>query len=797
MEELFLSVLNMSLTASYVVLFIMLVRLPLKKAPKTISYALWAVAGFRLVFPFSLESVFSLIPFKSAPIPADITTQPIPRVNSGINIVDNAVSQILPAATPTVSVNPLQIWLTVGAYLWLAGIAVMLIYSVVSIVLLKRHLRGATHVEDNIYEAGNLKTPFVLGLLRPKIYIPAGLTEEEKRYIILHERTHIRRHDHVVKFLAYFILCLHWFNPLVWAAFLLMGADMEMSCDERVLKEIGFDTKKAYSMSLLSLAAERRIIGGSPLAFGEGGMKERIKNVLNFKKPSRVIITVAVALVAVLSVGFAMDRIDVANPSTWEIYHFPSYAYDRVTFNTDAVTYLPSFKAITAELTNREMESGLKCGKAFTLVKQVGKNWRIVPFTEGRIFIDIAMNLSVGDSETYTLTPDMLSGKLDTGNYRIVTDVWYTNETAPRTIHKVWADFTVSEREAEITLDKVRELARNGDALTMEDFKDFKGVDTSSNPGYHIMEYSVEGGYCLIVETDGERLNNVNLESIWLSSAGVVDIRYNDIDEFVKSHPSSADGIIEDPEKIIADIETEFLESGDPAYALGANKNGRPVFVNPDSALEAALRDYAKGFVAVSEKFNLDPVNDDNCSLYKKYGWQQPYKDLKYQGIQISKFFDIYENSISNGNDTDEFIKPSSAAIEVIRQSDKEKWTLSDKDIIDKFTKALNNRQKTNSKIDIRPHDYSVKIYFTDKSSEEYRLWVDEDINVRGVLMNGDTTWFINKASNPIFKEIIKEAEAIVKVVKNHPEFPDRAGLKEVIEEIGGPKGNMMSPLKK
>ena len=321
MEDLFISVLNMSLTASYVITAIMLARLFLKKAPKAISYALWAVAGFRLVFPFSFESVLSLIPFKSAPIPADIAMQPIPRVDSGIRIVDNVVSSVLPAATPAASVNPVQVWLTVGAYLWFAGMAIMLIYSVVSMVLLKRRLNGAVLIEDNIYRAENLKTPFVLGLFRPKIYIPAGLTEEENRYIILHERTHIRRHDHVVKPLAYFILCLHWFNPLAWAAFLLMSADMEMSCDERVLKEIGGETKKAYSMSLLSLAAERPIIGGSPLAFGEGGMKERIKNVLNFKKPSRTIIIAAVALVAILSVGFAMNRA-TAVTGDYDFYNF-------------------------------------------------------------------------------------------------------------------------------------------------------------------------------------------------------------------------------------------------------------------------------------------------------------------------------------------------------------------------------------------------------------------------------------------------------------------------------------------
>ena len=297
MDKLFLSVLNMSLTASYVIAAVMLVRLFLKKAPKAISYALWAVVGFRLVFPFSFESVFSLLPFKAVPIPADIAVQQIPRVDSGIRVVDNVVSGVLPAGTPTASVNPLQIWLAAGMYLWLAGIAAMLIYSIMSIVLLKRRLNGATLTQDNIYKADNLKTPFVLGLFRPKIYIPAGLTEEEKRYIILHEQTHIRRHDHMVKFLAFFILCLHWFNPFAWTAFLLMSADMEMSCDERVLKEIGGETKKAYSMSLLSLAAERRIIGGSPLAFGEGNIKGRIKNVLNFKRPAFWVLILSVAAV--------------------------------------------------------------------------------------------------------------------------------------------------------------------------------------------------------------------------------------------------------------------------------------------------------------------------------------------------------------------------------------------------------------------------------------------------------------------------------------------------------------------
>lgn len=308
MERIFLSVLNMSLTASFVIAAIILARIPLKRAPKIISYALWAVAGFRLVFPFTLEGAFSLLPFNSTPIPQDIAVQAVPRIDSGITVIDKAVSAALPAATPVASINPLQIWIFIGTCIWLLGIAFMLIYSFVSIAVLKRRLHSATLMEGNLYEAENLKTPLVIGIFKPKIYIPAGLTDEEHCFIVLHERTHIRRHDHAVKMFAYLVLCLHWFNPLVWAAFILMGADMEMSCDECVIRKLGGEIKSAYSLSLVRVASGHKILNGSPLAFGEGGMKERIKNVLNFKKPSKVIITLALVLVAVMSAGFAVNR---------------------------------------------------------------------------------------------------------------------------------------------------------------------------------------------------------------------------------------------------------------------------------------------------------------------------------------------------------------------------------------------------------------------------------------------------------------------------------------------------------
>ncbi|MDD4834296.1 MAG: M56 family metallopeptidase [Lutispora sp.] len=310
MSELFLTVLNMSLTASYVILFVILVRLLLKKAPKIIAYALWGVVAFRLIIPFSFESMFSLMPrnTNAVPIPHDIIYQQSPQINSGIEVVDSFVSQSLPAPTVGASVNPLQIYTEIAAYIWVIGIIALLVYNLVSILILKRQLKNAQLIEQNIYEFKNLKTPFVLGLIRPKIFLPVGLNATERSYILLHEQTHIQRKDHIIKILAFLVLSIHWFNPLVWIAFVLMSTDMELSCDEQVLKEMHEDIKKPYANSLLSLATGRHIINGSPLAFGEGNVRGRIKNVLNFKKPTVWIIVVSIALVAVLSVGLAANR---------------------------------------------------------------------------------------------------------------------------------------------------------------------------------------------------------------------------------------------------------------------------------------------------------------------------------------------------------------------------------------------------------------------------------------------------------------------------------------------------------
>jgi beta-lactamase regulating signal transducer with metallopeptidase domain len=335
MSELFLTVLNMSLTASYVILFVILVRLLFKKAPKVISYALWGVVAFRLIIPFSFESIFSLMPrnTNAVPIPHDIVYQQSPQFNSGIEVVDSFVSQSLPAPTAGASVNPLQVYIEIGAYIWILGMIALLVYSLVSVLLLKRQLKGAKLIEQNILEAKNLKTPFILGLIRPKIYLPVELNATERNYILLHEQTHIQRKDHIIKVIAFLILSIHWFNPLVWIAFRLMSTDMELSCDEKVLKVMKEDIKKPYANSLLSLAAERHILNGSPLAFGEGNVKVRIKNVLSYKKPKFWVVLFSIIIMAAIVIGLA------ANPKSTESFNGFTYRVKEIPYQAGMYSF--------------------------------------------------------------------------------------------------------------------------------------------------------------------------------------------------------------------------------------------------------------------------------------------------------------------------------------------------------------------------------------------------------------------------------------------------------------------------
>ncbi len=301
LNRIFFQVLDMSYTAGFVILLILLARVALRKAPKIFSYALWSAALFRLICPWSFESALSLLAVGGG---AAERLRPFSPQNLALSSVPGS-TVMAPPAVPIAPAASLPG--NVFALLWLIGIAVLLIYNTAALFRLKKQLKGALRDTQNIYLSQRVSTPFVIGIIRPKIYLPQSLSGSEKEYILLHERTHIRRLDHVIKLASFIVLCIHWFNPLVWLAFLLSGKDMEMSCDEAVIHKLGGNMKKDYSSTLLALSTGRRIVGGTPLAFGEGDAKGRIHNVLHYQRPAFWAAAIGLAAVIALCFGLAAN----------------------------------------------------------------------------------------------------------------------------------------------------------------------------------------------------------------------------------------------------------------------------------------------------------------------------------------------------------------------------------------------------------------------------------------------------------------------------------------------------------
>jgi len=306
---------NMSLTASVAIVLVILLRLLLKKAPKVISYALWGVVLFRLLCPMSIGSDFSVYNLFDAPtqesgtitsvieyVPSNIVHTEYPSVTLPVPGISDVINEALPQGREQLVADPLEAPMSIATYVWMIGVLGMVIYSIVSYIRLRRKLSVVVPLRDNIFIADDIKSPFVVGLFRPKIYLPCNLGDKEQEYIILHEQHHIKRLDHVMKALAFLALAIHWFNPLVWVAFILASEDMEMSCDEAVIRKIGGDVRADYSASLLTLATGRRIIAGTPLAFGEGDTKGRINNLSKWKKPAVWVVIVAVIACIILAV---------------------------------------------------------------------------------------------------------------------------------------------------------------------------------------------------------------------------------------------------------------------------------------------------------------------------------------------------------------------------------------------------------------------------------------------------------------------------------------------------------------
>lgn len=302
MDGLFLGILNLSLYGSFAIAAVLILRFLLKKSPKSISYGLWLVVFLALILPVRIKTSYSPMPVGVESFQQEKLYQAVPQAESGISVVDDLIAERTPVRKLGEEVFPMERMVEGASVVWFAGTVILLGYGMISSWKLRKKLKNAEKIDAFVYQVEGLPTAFVMGL-PPCIYVPADLTEEEREYVLCHERIHIKRHDMRIKQGAFIILCLHWFNPLVWLAFRCMEADMESSCDEKVLEKMGTDIKKGYSLSLVRLSAEERWFG-TPLAFGEKPIKTRVKHILQYKKPVSVV--AGLAVVAAVAVGCAI-----------------------------------------------------------------------------------------------------------------------------------------------------------------------------------------------------------------------------------------------------------------------------------------------------------------------------------------------------------------------------------------------------------------------------------------------------------------------------------------------------------
>ena len=306
MNELFLKIINMSISASWLVLAVLILRFVLKKAPKWINVLLWGIVAIRLICPFSFESPLSLIP-SAETIPLNIGMDSTPTINSGISAINNAVNPIISQSnTPMAgaSINPLQITIGIYEYIWIFGMIALALYTAISYWRLHRKVDTAVRYKDNIFQSENVSSPFVFGIIKPRIYLPFKMNGQDLEHVVAHEHAHIRRKDHWWKPFGFLLLTIHWFNPLMWMAYVLLCRDIELACDEKVIKELGNEQRGDYTQALVACSVNRRMIAACPLTFGEVGVKERVKSVMNYKKPAFWVIIISVIVCVGVAVCF-------------------------------------------------------------------------------------------------------------------------------------------------------------------------------------------------------------------------------------------------------------------------------------------------------------------------------------------------------------------------------------------------------------------------------------------------------------------------------------------------------------
>lgn len=537
MSEIFLKIMNMSISASYLVLAVLLLRLILKKAPKWVMVLLWGIVAVRLICPVSPESIFSLIP-SAETISPEIMTDATPEIHTGIGALNSAINPVISesfAPDPASSANPLQIWIPIAGMIWLFGVLAMLVYTAVSYFLLRWKIRTAVRLEKHIFQSENVASPFVLGMIRPNIYLPFQMTEDDLAYVIAHEQAHIRRKDHLWKPLGFLLLAVHWFNPLMWLGYILLCRDIELACDEKVIKEMDSDTKANYTQALVSCSVTRRSIAACPLAFGEVGVKARVKSVLHYKKPAFWITLVSVVVCVAVAVCF------LTNPTSIN-------AKLSVFIDCQIAAHFQTEKsASNACCVNWEVLGTERSGAETTVYMWV-------------LYDEYSMRNNELHQETASHIPTVITAKYDDGAYELVeyweprdgayyeVDIrgkfpWYLQRNAldsQRYIKEQLAENKEIAKEyfgenRTLSLDDVITLSKKGYDLKWSDFEPFQYIETGS--GLYIRVYQIDEMFEVWIGGTAMPDQNEDPMYIYLTLADgmdpKIDIRDGGVEEFI------------------------------------------------------------------------------------------------------------------------------------------------------------------------------------------------------------------------------------------------------------------------
>ena len=540
MNELFLKIINMSISASWLILAVLILRLVLKKAPKWVNVLLWGIVAVRLICPLSFESALSLIP-SSETIPLDIEMAAKPTIDSGVPAINSVVNPVLSSFAPPqhvlTSANPLQIWIPILNIIWLIGVGALLLYTAVSYWRLCRKVDTAVRYKGNIFQSENVSSPFVLGIIKPRIYLPFNMNGQDLEHVVAHEQAHIHRKDHWWKPFGFLLLTIHWFNPLVWLAYVLLCRDIELACDEKVIKELGNEQRADYTQALVACSVNRRMIAACPLAFGEVGVKDRVKSVMNYKKPAFWGVVLAVIVCVFVAVCFLTNPVTKNNGTDGTVTEWFDYLEtpDEMVWDGRLEINLPEFPGVTFRWYPEKMEAVTEEG--------------IVPLFHGMpiwntYFCDLTGDRIPDLCSTYTFGSGIIDSRI------IIYD--YANGASYELSDRGYFDFTLRFNEADgyLYVDKTKyntdELVETGRLVFKNNSIQIEGFSNEAHQVFRAEILEIHDGHYLVKPVEGSwELNSADRIVVPISNAhpspepeigNVIEIEYSG--EILESYPA-------------------------------------------------------------------------------------------------------------------------------------------------------------------------------------------------------------------------------------------------------------------